>query len=123
MTLTSMTIVAIPGYIAINHNDDILGLDGEELDIEVERGVGGNHASSAAAAVPQLRRYRDLAAFSDLQKHIRVHDRTRRRRVGSSFLLTHGSARQRRYQRHAEGNMRTAVVLPLRILRYRTAAS
>lgn len=48
-----------------------LGLDGEELDIEVEGGVTRDHPSCPTAAVPQLRRYRDLTAFPDLRNHER----------------------------------------------------
>lgn len=48
-----------------------LGLDGEELDIEVKGGVGRDDPSCTTAAVPQLRRYRDLTALPDLKNNKR----------------------------------------------------
>ena len=43
-----------------------LGLDPEELDIEVQGRVGRDHPPRATAAVPQLRRDRDLTTLPDL---------------------------------------------------------
>lgn len=45
----------------------ILRLDTEEFDIEVEGGVGGDDAPCSTAAVPQLRRHRDLTPLADLR--------------------------------------------------------
>lgn len=44
-----------------------LRLDSEELDVEVEGGVGRDDATCSTAAVPQLRRYRDLTPLADLR--------------------------------------------------------
>ena len=45
----------------------ILRLDTEEFDVEVEGGVGRDDAPCSTAAVPQLRRHRDLTPLADLR--------------------------------------------------------
>lgn len=46
-----------------------LWLNSKELDVEVEGRVRRDHPSCATAAVPQLRRHRDLTALPDLRNH------------------------------------------------------
>lgn len=45
----------------------LLRLDSEEFDVEVEGGVGRDDAPCSTAAVPQLRRHRDLTPLADLR--------------------------------------------------------
>jgi len=70
-----------------------LGLDPEELDIEVKGGVGRDHSASATAAVPKLRRDRDLTALPDLRK--RRHQRQNKRKHGDKHKTMH-HVRQRK---------------------------
>lgn len=64
-TAAFLSVATFPSYEVPSFG--VLRLDSEKLDIEVEGGVRRDDPSCTTAAVPQLRRYRDLTALPDLR--------------------------------------------------------
>lgn len=82
----------------------MLRLDSEEFDVEEEGGVARDDAPRSTAAVPQLWRYRDLAALTDLRNRACGQHKRRRHRNQQPILSIHYIASKQFLLNRREGH-------------------